>query len=335
MRDLMGPLELIYYLGYIVKKRYALPHQNRLPDLVVSVGNITLGGTGKTPATIALAEEAKKRGFSPVVLTRGYKGKAKSPCFISKGTGALLNAEEAGDEPLMMANRLSGVPIVKCASRYDGGTFALASLDARVDGPFLFVLDDGFQHWNLFRNVDIVLIDGSNPFGNRKMFPVGPLREPLTELRRADVFVITKARNDTVLDELNAINPQAPVFFGDYKPVKFKDAAGNAFPLDLVLNKRLYAFCGIANPESFKRMVQSLGGDLCGFKAFRDHYNYKQTDSAYLASQGQRLNCDFLIATEKDMVKLNRLPGLDNLLYLAIEFCVASEFFDCVFSKLV
>jgi tetraacyldisaccharide 4'-kinase len=204
----------------------------RLPAKVISVGNLTLGGTGKTPAVIAIAEEAKKRGASPCILTRGYKGRSKGPCFIGRVQGSEVrgHGEKApcclpldpsicGDEPVLMAERLKDVPIVKCADRYQGGMFAL-TLQPSAFGPQppVFILDDGFQHWNLYRDIDILLIDASDPFGNEKLFPEGRLREPLRSMKRAHVIVLTKADavNDgtikTLTGKIKRYNPDAPVF---------------------------------------------------------------------------------------------------------------------------
>ena len=168
----MGLPEFLYYVGLSLKRAFVLRHRKKLPYRVISIGNITVGGTGKTPAAIALAQEAKKRGFSPVILTRGYKGSAKGPCFVTRGEGPLLNVREAGDEPVLMAEKLSGVPVVKTGNRYEAGMFALQNMDSQLSGPDsqpLFILDDGFQHWKLYRDKDVLLIDSGDPFGNRSI----------------------------------------------------------------------------------------------------------------------------------------------------------------------
>ena len=334
----MTSLEFLYYIGYSLDKRYKLKRQNHLPHKVISVGNITVGGTGKTPATIAIAEEAKKRGFSSVILTRGYKGRAKGPCFVTPAlqhsiTPSLL----FGDEPVLMAERLKDVPVIKCADRYEGGIFALQHLSTHspihpfTHSPILFILDDGFQHRRLYRDMDIVLIDGLKPFGNRRMLPIGPLREPLKELKRADIFVVTKAKNKALSDELRDINPEAPVYFSEYRIHKVRDMDGNEYPIEMLKDKKVYAFCGIANPESFRQTVLSITGDIAGFKIYGDHYKYTETDILYLGKQCKALNCDFLITTEKDMVKLRELNTPDNLLCVEIGFYVDEGFFDYLF----
>lgn len=356
--------EFLYYIGYSFDKRRKLKGQKRLPYPVISIGNITVGGTGKTPATIAIAEEAKKRGFSPIILTRGYKGKAKGPCLVlaRKLGGSEVkdfhasalphfcsSALEAGDEPVLMAERLKDVPIVKCADRYEGGMFALNSKLFTPNSKLIFILDDGFQHWRLHRDVDVVLIDGLNPFGNRKMLPVGPLREPLKELKRADIFVVTKTPPPPPLDkggiggvarELKYINPDAPVYFSEYGIGKIKDSSSNEYPAEMLKDKKVFAFCGIAKPESFIQAVRSVCGDTAGSKIYRDHHRYSQGDILYLAEQSKALNCDFLITTEKDMVKIKesqisnfKIQG-DNILCLKIDFAADAAFFDEVFKNI-
>ncbi len=340
--------EFFYYIGYSLDKHFKLKHQKHLPHKVISIGNITVGGTGKTPAAIAIAEEAKKRGFYPIILTRGYRGKAKGPCFVKdsnelsvmgnelkKQNNALRITHHAlrsyGDEPVLIAERLKEVPIIKCADRYEGGLFALNSLRITHHASPVFILDDGFQHWKLYRDIDIVLIDGLNPFGNRRLLPMGPLREPLNELKRADIFVVTKTKNKVLADELGNINPEAPVYFSEYKVNKIKDADNNEYQIEILKDKKVFAFCGIANPKSFESTVLPLCKELSGFKAYRDHHRYTERDMFYLENQFKTLKCDFLITTEKDMVKIKELKVPVNLLYVEIGFGINKEFFECLF----
>ncbi len=329
----MNPLEIIYFLGYSLKKNKSLRHRRQLPHKVVSIGNITVGGTGKTPATIALAEEALKSGFHPVILTRGYRGKAKGPCFVSKGNGPLLSVDDAGDEPVIMAERLKDVPVVKSADRYEGGVFALRNLGN--DEKIIFILDDGFQHWRLKRDIDIVLVDGLKPFGNRSMLPVGPLRGPLTELKNADIFVITKVRNEMLGKELKELNGSAPVFFSSYEITGLRDYKGEFRPAEQLKNKNIFAFCGIANPGSCEKTLASTGCNVLGMKTYRDHYGYGRSDVLELSSKANNLAVDYIITTEKDMVKLKVLQELPaNLFSLEIGVKADAGFYDEVFRKL-
>lgn len=351
----MNIAEYLYYLGLSAMKFLALKNQKRLPFRVISIGNITLGGTGKTPAAIAVAEEAKKRGFRPVILTRGYKGTAQGPCFVTKGDKPLLTAEQAGDEPLLMAERLTGVPIVKGSDRYEAGMFAIEagkgqrvrdngqepgkedqalSLSPSAFRPIVFILDDGFQHWKLFRDRDIVLIDSRNPFGNRKLFPAGRLREPLTALNRADVIMITKAEREDagLVAEIRKYNKHAPIFFSVHRVVAVRSGSGEKKPPDRLRGRKVFCFCGLADPESFGNSVAASGAEVAGMKAYRDHHLYCQQDVAEIVKECGSSGASWIITTEKDFVKLRNLDLPENILIIEIAFTAGQTFFDSLFA---
>jgi tetraacyldisaccharide 4'-kinase len=374
----MNLIEGLYYIGYSIKKYNDLKNQKKLPFKVISIGNITVGGTGKTPATITIAEEAKRRGFVPVILTRGYKGKIKGPCFVSKGEGPLMSEEDAGDEPIIMAEKLKGVPIVKGENRYDAGILAIENLKSEISNlksQILFILDDGFQHWKLFRDKDLLLIDGTNPFGNKRLLPIGPLREPLRAIGRADIVVITKTNmlssQSTVhgqstspptypspsrgegkgggdisqsmthgksefrrlIKEIRKYNKKAPVFFAEHRPLQFLSARGEIFPLEWAKGKRFFVFSGIGNPGSFKETLLLAGINLKGFKSYRDHYRYVLKDIEKIVEHSKRSGADWIVTTEKDIMRLKELSVPANLIALVIEFSVGKEFYDEVFLK--
>lgn len=352
----MNLIECLYYIGYSIKKYNYLKNQKRLPHKVISIGNITVGGTGKTPATIAIAEEAKNRGFVPIILTRGYKGKTKGPCFVSKGEEPLLSEEDAGDEPLLMAEKLEAIPIIKGENRYEGGVFALQNLgDLFTHSPILFILDDGFQHWKLFRDKDILLIDGKNPFGNKRLLPVGQLREPVSAIKRANIVVITKVdnlvgegkggdvRNQSMthgksefrrlIEEIRKCNKKAPLFFAGHRPLQFLSVRGEIFPMEWAEGKRFFAFSGIGNPESFKQTLLTAGINLKGFKSYRDHYRYATKDIGKIVEQSEKSDADWIVTTEKDIMRLKQLKVPAKIVALAIEFSVDKAFYDEVFAK--
>jgi len=348
----MNPLEYLYSIGLSIKKHYALKHQKKLPCKVISIGNITVGGTGKTPATIAIAEEAKKRGFKPYILTRGYKGKIKGPCFISKGAGPLVSEQEAGDEPILMAEKLKDVPIIKCPDRYKGGMFAIQNLKSKISNlksKILFILDDGFQHWNLFRDRDILLIDGKNPFGNRRLLPLGQLREPLSAISRADIIVLTrmdgsrsqkskiknqKSKIDSLIEEIKLYNSRVPIFFAEHRPSKFITTAGDILPLEWAIEKKFLGFCGIGNPESFMQTLIAAGVALTGFKIYRDHYRYSVKDVETIKKSAEQSGANWIVTTEKDIMRLKEFNLPENLVSLAIEFTVDKKFYEEVLRKL-
>lgn len=333
----MGIFEFLYYLGYSAKKYYSLRNQKHLPFKVISIGNITTGGTGKTPAAIALAGEAKKRGFDPCILTRGYKGRAKGPCFVSRGEGPLLDEKDAGDEPFMMANRLRGIPIVKGADRYEAGLFAIKELSADSPQPsakMLFILDDGFQHWRLFRDKDILLIDAEDPFDTRRLLPVGLLREPLKEIKRANIIVITNTDNtrqeaiSSLIEEIRPYNGRALIFPAEHRPLRFEGHLGETMPLKWAEGKNFFAFCGIGNPESFQKTLSSTGCKIAGIKTYRDHYKYKQKDIDDILKEAQKNNADWIVTSEKDMTRLKGLNMPENLIAITITFSVDERFYE-------
>jgi len=364
--DGMNMLEYLYYLGLSAKRYVSEKSRKRLPCRVISIGNITVGGTGKTPAAIAVAEEAKKRGFRPVILTRGYKGTAKGPCFVTRGAEPLLTAAQAGDEPFLMAERLRGVPIVKGPDRYKAGMFALralgmahgarskerqtkgerlgtGSIDKNTDQrntmphapcPVLFILDDGFQHGKLYRDRDIVLVDAGNPFGNRKLLPSGRLREPLTELRRADVIAITKSsREDSgLVAEIRRYNMHAPVFFAEHRAVSVTLSSGEKKPLAWLHGKHVFCFCGLADPGSFRNTVSTAGAEIAGMKTYPDHYPYAQQDITGITKDCSRSGAAWVVTTGKDMAKIRNLDLPENILIIEIAFTADQPFFDRVFA---
>ncbi len=308
-----------------------LKKPERLPAKVISVGNLTLGGTGKTPAVIAIALEAEKRGLKPCVLTRGYRGRTREPCFVGKGGGPLLNARSAGDEAFLMAETLRGIPVVKGRDRYKAGLFALKDLRPGT----LFILDDGFQHWRLGRDSDVLLIDATNPFGNGRLFPEGILREPLSSIKRADFIVITKAdmaAAETVAGirrKVRRYNPGAPVFEASHKPAVLVSPSGETAGLDTLRGREIYAFAGIANPSYFRSLLISQGARVVKFRKFGDHYFYRQKDMDEIKNDAGGLG---IITTEKDLVKIRELRIPDRMFALRIEFSVAGDFYSDLFS---
>jgi len=311
--------------GFLYKT--GLKKTRRLPSKVISIGNLTLGGTGKTPATIALAEEAKRRGLIPCILTRGYKGKAKKPCFINASHLTPYTSHLYGDEAVVIAERLKDVPIVKGRDRYKSGIFAIDNLNSKL----IFILDDGFQHWALYRDVDVLLINATNPFGNERLFPEGILREPLNAIKRAHIIVLTKT--DAVTQEqitalslrIRQYNSNAPLYMAFHKPVSLINPNGVVKDLDFIKGKRVYAFSGIANPSYFKTVLSSVGSDVVEFKPFKDHYRYRQQDINKIIKKAEGLE---IITTEKDLVKLKGLRLTKNIFALSIEFSINKEFFD-------
>lgn len=313
-------------------KKFFCRHPNRLPAKVISIGNLTLGGTGKTPAVIAVAQEAKARGLQPCILTRGYRGKVKGPCLVRADKNSVA---EYGDEPVLMAAELRDVPVVKCADRYKGGKYALNSLPLTPNS--VFILDDGFSHWQLHRDADVLLIDATNPFGNERLFPEGILREPFSSLKRADIIIITKANMapkdsiDKITSKIREHNPGAPIYNASHKPVGLINSSGEMRELSTLRNKHIYVFSGIANSTYFHATLRASGAVIVDFMNFKDHHSYSQKDLDKIKSAAAGLE---LITTEKDLVKLKELDMPENLSALKIEFSIDKDFYDTLFDMI-
>ncbi len=333
----MGFFSLLYGIG-LACKRYSqtrLKDPERLPSKVISIGNLTLGGTGKTPAVIALAQEAKRRGLMPCILTRGYRGRAKGPCFVSKGDKPLMDARQAGDEAFLMADLLRGIPVVKGKERYKAGLLATESLQV-PSSSLIFILDDGFQHWRLHRDIDILLIDATNPFGNESLFPEGIMREPLSAMKRAHFIIITRADMvepgaiREITGKIRQYNLESPVFTASHRATGLTDISGIARGLDYLCGKRIYAFSGIANPAYFQATLALNGAQVVKFRKFRDHHIYTQKEMDNIIKDAGGLD---IVTTEKDLVKLKGLKVPGTLYALKIEFSIEDGFYDNLFSN--
>jgi len=277
----------------------------RLPRPVISVGNITMGGTGKTPTVLLIACELMSRGKRVVVLTRGYGGSLEGDTrIVSDGKKLMLSPAEAGDEPCLLASSLPGLMVVMGSDRYRAGCLALKELS-----PDCFILDDGFQHQRLGRDLDIVLLDSTAPFNNGWTLPAGFLREPPSAVSRANLIILTRcAEADTAID---CVPKHIPVcrtshILTGYTPL----SGGKVLPFTGLAGKRLVAFCGIADPGSFFDGVEACGVPLVATLAFPDHTDYGVKEMEALGRLKQQSRADGLITTAKDAVKLLPYSGI-------------------------
>ncbi|MBI3698524.1 MAG: tetraacyldisaccharide 4'-kinase [Acidobacteria bacterium] len=274
------------------------PRPRRLSTFTISIGNLTAGGAGKTPVILWLVEQLQSRGLSCAVLTRGYRRASQDLAVLAPGDFA--SAAETGDEAQLLLRR-SRLPLGISADRYRAGT----EIERRFH-PDVFLLDDGFQHRQLSRDLDLVLIDATAPFGGRELLPLGRLREPLSALARAHAILITRAepsdRWDGLQQEIRRHNSRAPIFLARFEPAAWVDAStGEEKPLDFLRDRPALAFCGIGNPRSFFGALETLGLTLVARVAFPDHHRYSPSDLA-------RLRAQTLVTTEKDLVNLPSLP---------------------------
>jgi tetraacyldisaccharide 4'-kinase len=282
---------------------HGLLGQKSLRCPVISVGNLTVGGTGKTPMVIHLAGLLAGWGLKPAVLSRGYGGRStKEVTIISDGRSILSGPDEGGDEPFLIARRLPAVPVLTGPRRAVTGEYALSHF-----GTDVVILDDGFQHRSLRRDLDIVLMDSHHPLGNGHLLPRGPLREPFSSLKRADIIVFTRAIKggkthfeSRLAEEL----PSITVFKSCHRPGRLMEGEGISRPLSDLAGRNIYAFAGVARPDSFRESIESLQGTIVGFRAFSDHHRYGAVDLAELEKEARSLSADLVLTTEKDGVKL-------------------------------
>jgi tetraacyldisaccharide 4'-kinase len=330
----MNFLDALYRIGLSLDQQRNLRRRKKLPFKVISIGNLTMGGTGKTPATIAIGLEAKARGFSPCILTRGYGGRARGPCFVSFGDGPVMNEREAGDEAVLISEKLPGVPVVKGADRYEAGAFAIRKLKPE-SANFIFILDDGFQHLRLGRDKDILLIDGLVPLSASRLIPRGTLREPPDAMGRADIVVVTKVgeKLGTPFESyIRKYNPTAPLYLSDHKISHFISPKGEVVPLSWAEGRKVFGFSGIGNPVSFEMSLRRTGVEVRGFMHFRDHRRYRARNLAALKAAAVSSGAGWIVTTEKDIIRLKACSLPPNVLALVIDFHVQQEFYDEVFN---
>lgn len=296
-------LSLAY--GAVVRLRLLMYNRGvlkseKLPCPVISVGNMTVGGTGKTPVTMCLASLLRDMGKRVVILSRGYKRKGKDTAVVSNGKDILLGPEEAGDEPYLMAKRLKGVPVIVGPDRVRSGRFAISEFS-----PDVMILDDGYQHIRLQRDINI-LLSGRSGMG-RFLLPRGVLREPLEGVRRATFVMVRGLNND---DKKTFRKYGKVVIEFRYRPFGLYDiSTGETIGPENVKGKKVAAFCGLANPDSFFATLESLGARITGRHAFPDHHWYSQKDMITIKEIA--VGADLVITTEKDGVKLKGLlPGV-------------------------
>ncbi len=279
----------------------------KLPCPVISVGNLTLGGTGKTPVAVYVAKLLHKQGKRPAIVTRGYRGGfEKRGGVVSNGKRVLASPQDAGDEPYCTAISLPGVPVLVGRDRFKSGMRAIREMGANI-----VILDDGFQHMKIFRNLDILLVDGASPFGNNKVFPAGVLREPAFSIKRAGIILGTRVEDNT---QPAIPETKAPVFRTRHKPyrslavLRGELAQLSFFPQpDEVIapeGTRFFVFSGIADNNSFMKSIEQSGFHVSGFHGFPDHHDYTKEDIELIIQMARESSADAFATTEKDFVKL-------------------------------
>ena len=285
---------------------------------VISIGNIAAGGTGKTPMTIYVAELLKTLGYRVAILSRGYKGGSeKDTGIVSDGKKILMTPTMAGDESYMMACRLNDVPVIVGRNRFAAGCLAVERFK-----PNVIVLDDAFQHVKLRRDIDLVLVDRIQPFGNGHIFPRGLLREPASSLKRCDACILTRADATTneprsgSYERLKSILGDRPIYASFHAPYYYTVPAGNRASLEMVsalqplkslgdvTTGKGFGFSGIARNDDFQRTAIASGLNIKGFQEFPDHHPYTAGDLEDIYRAAKKAGADFIITTEKDYVRI-------------------------------
>src|SRR5947199_2681843 len=287
--------------------------QQSLPCRVISVGNLTIGGTGKTPVVIALATALRDRGRKVGVISRGYKRRSRTSILeISDGRTLRGHPGDSGDEPFLIAQHCPGVPVAVGADRPLVGRYLVDRFDLDT-----LVLDDGFQHLALRRDMDILVLDAGAPFGNGYLLPRGRLREPLSAMERASAVLVTRASQAQRLDELKAtvraVAPAVPIWITDFAPGAVMPVGGStAVEPSVLKGERVLAVSGIGNPESFRRLLAAAEAPVVDHCVFPDHHAYSQDDLGKVRRSAAQSGVDRIVTTEKDAVKLGQLDEVKS-----------------------
>lgn len=317
---------------------------------VIAIGNLTVGGTGKTPVVEKFARELRDAGRNVAILSRGYRSKPPPfhvwlmnkillredrtpPRIVSDGKSLLLDSETAGDEPYMLGSNLKDVIVLADKDRVKSGRFAIEKF-----GCDTLLLDDGFQYWKLRgRRQDVVLVDCQQPFGNEYLLPRGTLREPPSHLARANVIFITKSHGQTteLRQRIAEINSMAAVIECVHSPLYLEDVfTGQRSELDFLRGRKVASFSGIAQPESFEKSIVALGAELVYSKRFADHHRFSQQEVLNVINRSKKRQAELIITTQKDAVRFPKIDRRDlPFLFLRVEIKIvsgANDFQDCV-----
>ena len=302
----LRPLTWCYRAGLFLDQWRRRRRARTLPAMVISVGNLVVGGTGKTPLTLWLADHLLGTGRRVAILSRGYGRRTRQVERVPAGARAAACWRRHGDEPTLLAATCSRVPVWVGRDRVRSGARAIAQ-----DGATILLLDDGFQHLNLSRDLDLVLLDASRPFGNGRLLPLGPLREPVAHLDRADAVLITyRGPRIPALATAKLLRPRFPgkaIFLCEKRIGRLAiGSSGGVIPPARVRHRSVVAFAGIARPEAFFQELTALDMVLKHTLAFPDHHAYTSADIGAILEAVKTHRPEFLITTEKDLVRLPR-----------------------------
>lgn len=357
MRVLLWSLSGIYRLGVakrLGRYRSGAKPQQYLGTQVISIGNLTVGGTGKTPVVELFARTLRDRGRKPAILSRGYKSKKlnhpqqwqgrdgeivpaeQMPKVVSDGGEPLLKVKYAGDEPWMLAKNLPGVAVVVDKNRVKGGAFAVGEL-----GVDTLILDDGLQYLDLAHSTDVVLVDQGAPFGTGQMLPRGTLREPAKNLMRADYIFITKcdgSSNEQLINKMRRFNKNAEIIECTHGPKHLENLfTGEQVPLEFLNDKYVAAISGIAVPQSFEKILDKLGAQVEFHRVFSDHHSFNQREIDRFMRRCVERDIEVIITTEKDAVRFMKPTELDVPIYflrIEVEILKGEEVWNKIIERI-
>ncbi len=331
VRGVLSVLSILYSAGlqsYLFLYRIKLKRTVRLKCPVVCVGNITTGGTGKTPTVEALCRLLQYHGKRPAIILRGYGGENEYGCaVVSDGDSIFLTAAQSGDEAQLLAKSLPGIPIIVGKDRIRSGRLAIERFS-----PDLIIMDDGFQHWRLHRDCDIVLLNAERPFDNGWTLPRGMLREPKRNLRRADIVLLTgseQAGTQRTLESALAIAvlaPEVAIFKANLEADRLESMSGDLYyEIIWLKDKRILAMSAIGNPDSFDRLLTSNGANLVATSRYKDHEAIDEQEFSRLCEIAVSEHADAIITTVKDAVKLPLIKTKIPILILIVEMRIQHE----------
>jgi tetraacyldisaccharide 4'-kinase len=329
-------------------------HDHHLGVPVISIGNLTVGGTGKTPVCELLARALQKHGRRVAILSRGYKSKRQKrvriwtkllaqvrgeplpqnpPRVVSDGERVLLDSHIAGDEPFMLASNLPGVAVVVDKDRVKAGIHALKELGADI-----LILDDGLQYLRLKHRLDMVLVDRTSPWGNGHLLPRGTLREPPRHLKRASYIFLTKCdggNNTDIIAEIRKYNRVAEIIECRHRPTHLEDIyTREKFPLESIYGAHVGAVSGIAVPEGFENGLRKLGAKVDVIKRFADHHRFSAKDMREFIARCEKRDVSMIVTTEKDFVRFPNIPKPDvPIVFLRVEIELVSG--KAIFDRMI
>lgn len=342
---------LSYLFLFIVKLRFALYKngiftRNHLGCPVIVVGNLTVGGTGKTPVVEKLAREFLAQGRKVAILSRGYKskpekkykafwrwlthGKENPPKVVSDGKRVLLNSYISGDEPYMLARNLPGVIVIVDKDRVKAGRYAIKHF-----GVDTIILDDGFQYLPLAGHLNLLLVDTTNPFGNGNLLPCGILREPISHVNRAAYVLLTKSKgygDDELIATIQNKCPAAKIICCRHRPIELVSFNGKSkLGIDCLRGKKIAVFSGIAMPEGFEKFLIENGAEIVFNRRFLDHHRFEKSEIEFILRASNNICADMIVTTEKDAVRI--APDIESvvpLYFLKIDIDILSgtDFLD-------